>query len=283
MNQQALLRHDILSKQELLDLILEYQTALDNSREKQKALDSIIRHNYKLVFGIASKIYNRRPLRTLELQDLVNAGLEGVIKAANCFDLSTGNSFSTPASWWIMSYINRTIEKEDRLIRLPSHMIYDLSKMKKTSAKFKSEHGRYPSVRELPNLLGLSQEKVESLMNAMRRSAISLDRKVSSTTGNDTTDLIEMIASSNEELDIYYQSELSQLLLETLNILTEREREAVILKHGLLDRNSRSLNAVSFELGITREGVRQCLSRAYRKLRSHKKSELFELFSLYVA
>ena len=129
----------------------------------------------------------------------------------------------------------------------------------------------------------LSQEKVESLMNAMRRSAISLDRKVSSTTGNDTTDLIEMIASSNQELDIYYQSELSQLLLETLNILTEREKEAVILKHGLLDRNSKSLNAVSFELGITREGVRQCLSRAYRKLRSHKKSELFELFSLYVA
>jgi|GEM_PF-3380742 len=283
MNQQALLQHDILSKQDLLDLILKYQTAPNNSREKRKALDSIIRHNYKLVFGIASKIYNRRPLRTLELQDLVNAGLEGVIKAADCFDLSTGNSFSTPASWWIMSYIHRTIEKEDRLIRLPSHMIYDLSKMKKASAKFKSKYGRYPSITELPDLLGLRPEKVETLMNTMKHSAISLGRKVSSTTGKDTTELIEMIASSNEELDIYYQSELSQLLLETLNILTERERKAVILKHGLLDQNSRSLNAVSFELGITREGVRQCLSRAYRKLRSHKKSELFELFSLYVA
>ena len=214
MDTQTLLNHRLLSKEEIYNLIKTYQEST-NEREKQKALDSIIRHNYKLVFGIASKIYNRRPLRTLELQDLVNAGLKGVIKAANCFDLSTGNSFSTPASWWIMSYIHRTIEKEDRLIRLPSHMIYDLSKMKKTSVKFKNEHGRYPSIKELPDLLGLSQEKVESLMNAMRRSAISLDRKVSSTTGNDTTELIEMIASSNEELDIYYQSELSQLLLET--------------------------------------------------------------------
>ena len=123
MNHQTLVHHTVLSKQELLDIVEDYQTSPDASREKEKALNKIIRYNYKLVYKISSKIYNQRHLKTLELQDLINLGLEALIKTADRFDLTSGNCFSTYAYFWIVAHINRAIQKEEDIIRRPCHVL----------------------------------------------------------------------------------------------------------------------------------------------------------------
>ena len=142
------------------------------------------------------------------------------------------------------------------------------------------------ATKELAELLDVGITQIETCLNSITLGRTgSLDFKVNNVDNEQDSELIDFIASDNIELDELYQLEMQTQILDCLEILTEKERQAVILKNGLDNSTNKSLDAVgkAFNPPISRERVRQLLVTAYRKLRAHKKEELEELMQLYVA
>ena len=278
MNTQTLLNHDILSKKELYDLIEKYQTAPNNSREKQKALNSIIKHNYKFVFKISSKIFYNRTLRTLELQDLITIGMRGITKAADQFNLELNLSFTTYAYWKILSEITRAIENTERVIRWPSHLVSDIRKLRKEFYIFREANQRTPSKEELSELTGFSLCKIENLTNIISRSnTISLNKTVKQESSN-PLELLDIIPDTTT--DDSSQTELRNLLFQSLDCLTLQEKNCIISRFGLDGAPKRSLAEVGKLQNYSRERARQLELVALRKLRANL--EVKELFDLYL-
>ena len=284
-NYTNLLQHDFLEKEETNNLILDYQT---NPCDKQKAiiLEKIIRANFKYIYKLSYKFYSSRSRTSLTLDDYIQEGMIAAKRCVELFDVSKGYRFTTYYTGWHFSFCQRLYQNASRMIRRPTYQTELETKIRKTTAKFKLENNRTPNKRELAELLGVGITQIETCLGsiALGRTG-SLDFKVSNVDNEEDSELIDFIASDNIELDELYQSEMQTQILDCLEILTEKERQAVILKNGLDNSTNKSLDAVgkAFNPPISRERVRQLLVTAYRKLRAHKKEELEELMQLYVA
>lgn len=280
-----LLQHDFLDKEETNNLILDYQT---NPCDKQKAiiLEKIIRANFKYIYKLSYKFYSSRSKTSLTLDDYIQEGCLAAKRCVELFDVSKGYRFTTYYTGWHFSFCQRLYQNTSKIIRRPTHIQELEAKIRKTTAKFKLENNRTPNKKELAELLDVGITQIETCLNSITLGRTgSLDFKVNNVDNEQDSELIDFIASDNIELDELYQSEMQTQILDCLEILTEKERQAVILKNGLDNSTNKSLDAVgkAFNPPVSRERVRQLLVTAYRKLRAHKKEELEELMQLYVA
>jgi RNA polymerase primary sigma factor len=228
--------------------------------ELYRAMGEMVQANLRLAVSIAKR-YARRGL---PLTDLIQEGNLGLMKAVARFDYTTGNRFSTFASWWIRQTISRALSDQGRTIRIPIHFYEARNQFYRTFFELMQELGREPTPTEISERSGLSAEKILTILQ-MNREPISLDTPVTED-GDMLGDLIEN-KDNISPLEAAEETELYDLADEALSSLNEREKTILSMRFGLGDTGACTLEEVGNTLNISRERVRQLEKRAMNRLR----------------
>ena len=254
----------LLSASEELDLAKKIQEEHDAFSK-----DVLVNANLRLVVSIAKKYIGRG----LSFLDLIQEGNVGLIKAAGRFDYKKGYKFSTYATWWIQQSITRAIADKARIIRLPIHMIDSISKIRRTTIELTTELGRTPTKQEIAYRLGLPVSKLTSIIKSAQ-STVSMDTPA--TSDDDSSKIADFIVDNST---ITPDGKVSQenLLEDTrkiLNQLSQKERDVLILRYGLVNNGmKKTLDEIGSQYGVSRERIRQIETRAISKLKKLCKNE----------
>ena len=229
--------------------------------------------NIRLVFYTAGKFVNNG----LTLDDLVQEGSIGLLRAVEKFDHSLGYKFSTYASTWIWQAVTRAIANQRRTVRVPAHLHDKMLKVRSAAAAFEQRKGRAPSMDELVAETELPESTVRRALDASR-AALSLDAPIaaaeSTTFGELTPD-----RSLRDAHEPVFEDELSRKLENLLAELPHREAMILRLRHGLGGTETHTLEEIGALLSITRERTRQLQNRALKSLKERLDPRLAEAFA----
>lgn len=239
---------------------IELAAKIKKGDEAARAL--MIRANLRLVVKIAHD-YSRYGLPLL---DLISEGNIGLMKAVERFDPKKGGKLSTYAAWWIKQGIKRALANQSKTIRLPSHLVDKIARMRRAEYQLTEEFGREPTVGELARALRIAPS-VLTHWRVVSQKPTSLDAPVGM--DGDSSEYGEMIGDEKartafEEIN---DRQLRQEVEGLLDKLDRREREILKHRYGLRDVRVETLEEVGRRFNITRERVRQIQNEAVKKLR----------------
>jgi len=249
----------------------EYETRLRMfmdgiERESEQASQHLVEANLRLVVSIAKK----HLVSGMPILDLIQEGNLGLIKAVEKFDHHRGFKFSTYATWWIRQGITRAISDQARTIRVPVHMGDNIRLLMRAKRDLLQENGKDPTPAELAKKLRIPVERVFGIMKAAQFPA-SLEAPVGEDGDARLEDFI-VDTSSPAPVDTASRVMLREEIASILSELSPREQRVIILRFGLEDGRSRTLEEVGNEFGVTRERIRQIEAKAIRKLRHPRRS-----------
>ena len=224
------------------------------------ARERFIAANLRLVVSIAK----RYQTPTMPLQDVIQEGNLGLMRAVEKFEPERGFKFSTYATWWIRQAITRAMADKGRTIRVPAHVSEALSMLGRTAATLHRQLGREPTVDELAEATGLRPDRVADYQAAVHET-ISL----SSPIGDDQGELADLLP--DDRVASPFDSAATNLEREALEavlcLLSQRERVVLRMRFGLDGATPRTLEEVGREFALTRERIRQIEAKALTKLR----------------
>lgn len=259
----------------LLSMDEEVELAKRIAEGDQYATERLTESNLRLVVSIAKKYVGRG----LSFLDLIQEGNLGLIKAVDKFDYSKGYKFSTYATWWIRQAITRSIADQARTIRIPVHMSEVINKVYRISRDLLQELGREPTEEEIAKEMNLPVEKVREIMK-ISADPISLDTPIGEEDDSHLGDFIKDDTIMGPE-DAAAYTMLQDQIQKLLTTLSEREQRVLILRFGLLDGRTRTLEEVGKEFNVTRERIRQIEAKALRKLRHPNRARMLRGFDSY--
>ncbi len=247
--------HELLSREEEIALAKRIEQADESARSE------LIEANLRLVVSVASKYQGHN----VPLEDLIQEGNIGLMRAVNKFDYRRGFKFSTYAIWWIRQAILRTLDNCSRSIRLPAYIVARVNKIDSTYANLSQDLQREPTVEEVSETLELTVKQVEEIL-AFNSAILSLELPLSGEKdANSLGDLIED-SDANPEVGLIPELIEHELVDSLLGKLKEREREVIRMRFGLGDGEERTLREIGEKLNVTRERIRQLEMEAIARL-----------------
>jgi len=232
-------------------------------QQGHEARQSLIQHNLRLVISMAKRYRGMG----LTLDDLIQEGNVGLIKAVERYDHRKGVRFATYAGYWIKQTIRRALTNKSRAVRVPAHVTARLRRLRRSRKELESDLHRPPTAQELAEHTGFSVAQVRRLTRLQQRKILSLDMPIGDDDSSELGDLVpDQKAVPVEEA--YAERRLRQDVREiVVERLSAREQKVLRMRYGLDSRQSQTLKQVAKQLGITRERVRQIEKRALRRLR----------------
>ena len=264
-------RVPLLTAQQEVELakLMENKTDLESAQQAKKDLAEA---NLRLVVSIAKRYIGRGML----FLDLIQEGNLGLIKAVEKFDYNKGYKFSTYATWWIRQAITRAIADQARTIRIPVHMVETINKMVRVKRNLIQQNGREPTPEEVAKEMDTTVERVLEIMK-IAQDPISLETPIGEEEDSHLGDFLEdqeVQAPADAAADVLLREQLT----EVLGTLTDREKQVLMLRFGLNDGKSRTLEEVGKSFNVTRERIRQIEAKALRKLRHPSRSRKLKDF-----
>ncbi len=236
----------------------------------QNALEKLVTANLRFVVSVAKQYQNYG----ISLNDLINEGNIGLIRAAQKFDETKGFKFISYAVWWIRQNIQNAIQDQGRIVRIPANRSGLLLRIKRATDSFYQLNNREPDAYELADMLEKTEREVKGAL-AAKVSQFSFDEPVSD---EDSTTKMDLY-NSGEENNISDNVNVNSLRKEVKGLLTrlnEQEKAVIIDFFGISTNEPRTLSEIAGKMDISKERVRQIKSKALKKLNRSKKEHLKE-------
>lgn len=246
----------------------------------ESAKKHMIEANLRLVVSIAKKYVNfskKHGGHGLEINDLVQEGNIGLMKAVDKFEYKRGFKFSTYATWWIKQAITRSIADQSRIIRIPVHMVESVNKMDKIKKEYKQKHGKEPSFDYLCKEMDLPLNKVKKINN-ITKDPISIETSASDEGESTLADFIKDPNSHYNPYELKANEGLQKILIEAIDSLPDRDKKVLYMRFGIGMRGDYTLEDIGAQFDVTRERIRQIEAKALKKLKKSKYAEDFMLF-----
>ncbi len=225
-----------------------------------EARDRMVRANLRLVVNIARSYTGKG----LGLQDLIEEGNLGLLRAVEGFDPSMNTRFSTYASYWIKQSIKRALVNTAKTIRIPAYMVELLAKWRRASTRLQDELGRAPTHEEIARILDLPKKKLSIIKKAIRIYN-SVPQSDQTENGWSIDEMLMDGRAKSPDTEMVETDDLKQVL-ELLEKMDPREATVLRMRFGLDDEEPKTLKEIGERLGLTRERVRQIESEALAKL-----------------
>lgn len=264
-----------ISKNKTLSLEEEAVLAVRIRENDRKALEKLVKANLRFVVSVCRNYQNQG----LPLNDLINEGNLGLIRAAKRFDEKKNFKFISYAVWWIRQAILQALAEQSRIIKLPLNRVGTIHKIGKTQSRLEQKYRRLPNVEEIAHELNIDVAEVQETIK-IGNSHMSLDAPIQQ--GEDSK-LMDLLQDENQErpdegvMDISLQEEIDQ----TLDTLSEREKEVVKLYFGIGEDTAHTLEEIGQRFNLTRERVRQIKEKALRRLKHSSRSKRLRIYRNY--
>lgn len=261
-----IVRFQPMSREEEVELFKKIEIDKD-----QLAINKIIKHNLLFATSIAKRYSNIVAGSTLTLEDLVNEANLGLCVAINRFDYKKGFKFISYAVWWIQSYINESIKKNLKNIRLPNNIVSSFEKMKAIENRLEQELNRTPTNNEIFERMALESEmnfktllSFEHVINVSKYEK-SIDQPIT----DDTTSELNQLLKSNDLSpdDLYIEKERQEIALKMLDILPNKIKDYFIDYFGLMDNPQLTIKEISIKYGVHISTVERSIKQNLRLLR----------------
>ena len=261
-----------IGKNETLTVEEEADTAVRIRNGDKKALETLVKANLRFVVSVARNYKNQG----LQLSDLIKEGNLGLIRAASRFDEKKNFKFISYAVWWIRQSILQALAEQSRIIKLPLNRVGIIHKIGKAQSKLEQKYRRNPAVEEIAYELNIDSEEVQETIK-IGNAHLSLDAQL--IPGEDSK-LLDLLPDDDQELpddsmmDILLHDEINQ----TLDTLSEREKEVVKLYFGIGEEIAHTLDEIGQRFNLTRERARQIKEKALRRLKHSSRSQRLKIY-----
>mgnify|MGYP006266385073 FL=1 len=237
------------------------------------ALEKLVKANLRFVVSVAKQYQNR----SLPLNDLINEGNLGLIKAAKKFDETKGFKFISYAVWWIRQSIMQALAEQSRIVRLPMNKSGAINQIRRAYAELEQQFEREPTEEELAEILDMKPNEVRSTLGAEVKQ-MSMDAPFGEDESGSLLDVLENDTTGPTDGELVFNDSLKVETLRALSTLTAREREVIMMSFGIGHDNPYTLEEIGDAMGLTRERVRQIREKALQKLREPSKNRRLKEF-----
>ena len=232
------------------------------------AKDKLVKANLRFVVSVAKQYQNQG----VPFIDLVSEGNIGLITAAEKFDETRGFKFISYAIWWIRQSILQAIADYSNIVRRPQSQIAISNKIKNATNIFLQKYQRNPSAEELCDIISIEIEKIEKAIQTEAHVS-SIDAPITEGEGSTMADMLSSSAEYATDRKVNYDSMCSDLMQVLCSVLNDREMTIVIQSFGI-GCQERTLDDIGYDMGLSRERVRQIRERGIDKMRKSSKSSV---------